>query len=46
MLKSTGNLDDDSLQAIKDLYFQQMKAIVSEDQLVALRERYRVRRKE
>jgi len=46
VLKTTGKLDDDSRHAIKDLYVQQMKPVVSEDQLMALRERYRLRRKE
>jgi hypothetical protein len=46
VLKTTGKLDDDSLQTIKDLYFQQMKPVVNEEQLAGLRERYRLRRKE
>jgi len=46
VLKTTGKLDDDSLQAIKDVYFQQMKPVVSEEQLAGLRERYRLRKKE
>ena len=45
VLKITGKLDDNSIQSIKDLYFQQMKPVVSEDRLLAFRERYRVRRK-
>jgi hypothetical protein len=40
------HLDDESLQAIKDLYFQKMKPVVNEEQLGGLRERYRLRRKE
>ena len=44
--QSHAHLDTDSLQAIKDLYFQQMKPVVSEAQLAGLRERYRLRRKE
>ena len=44
--KKHAALDDDSLQSIKDLYFQQMKPVVSEAQLAALRERYRLRWKE
>jgi hypothetical protein len=40
------NLDDDSLQPIKELYFKQMKPVVSEEQLVALRRQYRPRRQE
>jgi len=37
VFKTTGQLDDDSLQAIKDVYFEQMKPVVSEEQLGALR---------
>jgi hypothetical protein len=44
-LKTTGKLDDDALQVIQQMYFDKMKPVVSEDQLVALRERYRVRGK-
>jgi hypothetical protein len=44
--KKHADLDDDSLQSIKDAYFQKMKPVVSEAQVAALRERYRVRRKE
>jgi hypothetical protein len=46
VFKSQANLDDDSLQPIKQMYFEQMKPVVSEEQLVALRQRYRLRRKE
>jgi hypothetical protein len=45
-LKTTGDLDGDSLQVIQELYFEQMKSVVNEDQLVPLRVRYRVRREE
>jgi hypothetical protein len=41
VFKKQANLDDDSLQSIKELYFNQMKPVVSEEQLVGLRERYR-----
>ena len=44
VLKTTGKLDDNSLKAIQQLYFDKMKPVVSDDQLVALRERYRLRR--
>ena len=44
--KTHAHLDDDSLQVIQQLYFDQMKPVVSEEQLAALRERYRVRMKE
>ena len=46
VLKTTGKLDNESLQVIRQLYLDQMKPVVSEEQLVALRERYQVRRKE
>src|SRR5260370_36414247 len=46
VLKTTGKLDDDSLQVIQQLYSDQMKPVVSDWQLASLRERYRVRRKE
>jgi hypothetical protein len=45
-LKSTRRLDDDSLQVIQQLYFNQMRPLVSEEQIAALRERQRDRRKE
>jgi hypothetical protein len=44
ILKTTGHLDDEALQSIKDVYFQQMRPVVSGDQLAALRRRYRLRR--
>jgi hypothetical protein len=34
-----GPLDGDSLQVMQQLYFDQMKSVVNEDQLVALRAR-------
>lgn len=40
------HLDGESLQSIKDLYFQKMKPVVTEEQLAGLRERYRLRQKE
>jgi hypothetical protein len=46
VFKNRANLDDDSLQPIKELYFDQMKPVVNEEQLVALRERYRLGRQE
>jgi hypothetical protein len=39
-LQSTANLDSDSLQAVKELYFQQMKPIVSDDELIMLRKHF------
>lgn len=40
ILKSTGQLDDASLEIIKQLYFQQMKAAVTEKQLADIQQRY------
>lgn len=45
VFKTTGNLDDESLQSIKQVYFEKMKPVVSEEQLAALRQRYQVRKK-
>jgi len=44
VLKNTGKLDDDSVQVIKQMYFEQMKPEVGEEQLAALRRRYPVRK--
>jgi hypothetical protein len=44
--KRHASLDEDSLQPIKDLHFEQMKLVVTGEQLVALRQRYRLRRRE
>jgi hypothetical protein len=46
VLKSTRRLGDDSLQVIQQLYFNQMRPLVSEEQTAALRERHGDRRKE
>ena|ERR1700722_8078851 len=46
VFKKHAKLDDDTLQPIKKLYFEQMKPVVTEEQLVALRQRYRLRRQE
>jgi len=46
IFQNRANLDQESLQVIQQLYFEQMKPIVSEEQLVALRQRYQMRRKE
>ena len=46
VLKSTRKLGDDSLQAIQQLYFNEMRPLVSEEQIAALRERHRDLRKE
>ena len=44
--QSHAHLAGDSLQAIKDLYFQQMKPVVSDEQLATLRQRHRLRKKD
>ena len=44
VFKRHANLDDEALQPIKELYFQQMKPVVNEEQLAALRQRYCLRR--
>jgi hypothetical protein len=46
VLKTTGKLNDESLQVIQQLYYDQMKPVVNEEQLAGLRERYRLRRKD
>ena len=46
VIKSTRRLGDDSLQAMQELYFNQMRPLVNEEQIAALRERHRDRRKE
>ncbi len=40
LFRKHANLDDDSLQLIKDLYFGKMKVVVSDEHLAALRRRY------
>ncbi len=44
--KSQANLSNDALQAIQQLYLNQMKPVVSDEQLVLLRQRYRLSRNE
>jgi hypothetical protein len=46
VFKKQAHLDDDSLQPMKELYGEQMKPVVTDEQLVALRQRYRLRRQE
>ena len=45
ILKTTGKLDDDSLQIIKQAYFEQMKPVLSEEDRAHLRKRYEMVRK-
>ena len=42
VLKTTGKLDEDSLQLVQQLYFEQMKAAVSDKELAGLRKRYQI----
>jgi hypothetical protein len=46
ILKTTGKLDDDSLLPIQELYYKQMKPVVSEEEVVSLRQRYNLKRKD
>jgi hypothetical protein len=43
VLQEQAHLADEDLQAVKDCYYQKMKPVVSDEQLAALRERYRVK---
>ena len=45
ILKTKGNLDDKLLDSIRSCYYEKMKPVVGAEQLVALRDRYKVRRK-
>ena len=44
--RAIGKIDDEALQVIQELYFDQMKPAVNEEQLADLRMRYQLRRKE
>ncbi len=46
VFRQHSDLDDDSLHSIKDVYFQEMRPAVTEQQLAALRVRYPLRRKQ
>ncbi len=46
ILKTTGKLDADSLLAIQEMYYKKMKPVVSDEELVDLRQRYQPKRKE
>ncbi len=46
VFKTIGELDDDSIQMIQKLYSDQMKPVVSNEQLADLRQQYQLRRKE
>jgi hypothetical protein len=43
--REIGGIQDEDLKAIQDCYYQQMKPVVSEEQVVALRRRYGLKRK-
>ena len=45
ILKTTGKLDDDSVQTIQKVYFEQMKPVLSEEDRADLRERYEMVRR-
>ena len=44
VLKTTGGLDDDSVQAIQELYLNQMKPAVTTEQLADLRKRFALKK--
>lgn len=46
VLKTTGKLDDASLQVIQQLYYDQMKPVVGEQERADLQQRYQQTRKE
>lgn len=46
IFQNRANLDEESLQSIKQVYFEKMQPMVNEEQLAALRERYRLQKKE
>ncbi len=43
--RAIGKLDDGAIQVIQELYFDQMKPVVNQEQLADLRRRYQLRRK-
>lgn len=45
VLKTTGGLDNDSLQVIQELYLDQMRPAVTAEQLAALRTRFPLEKK-
>lgn len=45
IFQASGKLDDESLQPIKQVYYEQMRPVVSEDELAELRRRYQLRPK-
>jgi len=45
-LRTIGQLDDEAIQVIQQLYNDQMKPVVTNEQLAELRRRYRLNRNE
>lgn len=45
-LKTTGKLDEEAIQTIQSLYYKQMKPVVTDHELAALRQRYQLKQKE
>jgi hypothetical protein len=43
--REIGGIEGEDLKAIQDCYYQKMKPLVTEEQLVALRRRYGLKRK-
>ena len=43
ILKTNGKLDADSLLAIQEMYYKKMKPVVSEEELVDLRQRFQLK---
>jgi hypothetical protein len=43
--REIGGIESEDLKAIQDCYYQKMKPLVTEEQLVALRRRYGLKRK-
>jgi hypothetical protein len=45
-VRGTRRYDNDAIEPIKEVYFDKMKPAVSDDELVLLRQRYQLKRKE
>lgn len=46
VFREQGGMDNDAIEPIKEVYFDKMKPAVSDDELVLLRQRYQLKRKE
>jgi len=44
--REIGGVPEEDLKAIQDCYYQKMKPVVNENQLIALRRRYRLKRRQ